>query len=232
MILYINGDSHSAGAEAVNNYCFVEDDPKYWRERGNQTPHPDNLKVSYGNILAGMINATLVCEAQSAGSNSRIIRTTRQYLQKNIPDYIVIGWTTWEREEWYDVDEDRWYQVNASGVDVVPPKWSQRYKEFVINVDWDKKILYWHEQIWLFYQELKQLQIPFLFFNCDLSFKDINIDARYDWGKNYLDPYSETFSYGKYLIQSGINPNKWYHFGPEGHSKWANYLLPHLTKLL
>ncbi len=27
MILYVNGDSHSAGAEAVNDYCFAQDDP-------------------------------------------------------------------------------------------------------------------------------------------------------------------------------------------------------------
>ena len=44
MILYVNGDSHTAGAEAVNPYAFAEDDPNLTHL--GRLPHPDNLAVS------------------------------------------------------------------------------------------------------------------------------------------------------------------------------------------
>ena len=115
MILYVNGDSHSAGAEAVNTHAFAEDDRLYWG-LGRQ-PHPDNLRASYGCHLANHLGAILECDAESASSNKRIIRTTEEYLETNPkPDLIVIGWSTWEREEWYDSETDRYWQVNAGGI--------------------------------------------------------------------------------------------------------------------
>ena len=96
MILYVNGDSHSAGAEAVNQHCFAKDDTNY-RHLG-RVPHPDNESVSYGALLADNLNLTLQCSAESGGSNTRIIRTTRDYLKNNpTPTAIIIGWATWER---------------------------------------------------------------------------------------------------------------------------------------
>jgi len=41
MILYVNGDSHTAGAEAVNSHAFADDDPAY--KHLGRLPHPDNL---------------------------------------------------------------------------------------------------------------------------------------------------------------------------------------------
>jgi hypothetical protein len=247
MILYVNGDSHSAGAEAVNPACFIVDNWKYnynndvknsfefWKDEINWAPYPDNLNVSYGQILANRLGAQLHCHARSAGSNDRIIRTTYEYLNDHIPDFILIGWSTWEREEWYNDEDREWYQVNGSGIDSVPEKWTNRYKKYVTEIDWNTKLEEAHEKIWNFHQDLKNKSIPHLFFNCHLTFYDLlknNKDCYKDWGPNYIFPYSETFSYGKYLIQAGINPNKWYHFGPDGHLKWADYLLPHLTALL
>ena len=72
MILYVNGDSHSAGAEAVNDYCFAEDDPFYYAL--GRIPHPDNERASYGCNIANELFAILHCDAESASSNSRIIR--------------------------------------------------------------------------------------------------------------------------------------------------------------
>ena len=53
MILYVNGDSHTAGAEAVNPHAFAEDDPTY--EHLKRLPHPDNLAVSWGKRLSTML---------------------------------------------------------------------------------------------------------------------------------------------------------------------------------
>jgi hypothetical protein len=236
MIIYVNGDSHSAGAEAVNNHCFAGDDSKYWQWNMRWEPHPDNLRVSYGRVLADMLGANLYCQARSAGSNDRIIRTTKEYLANNRPDAIVIGWTTWEREEWYDEETDFWYQVNGSGIDSVPKKWETRYKEFVISLDGDKwveKTIDAHEKIWQFRDYLENLKIPYLFFNCHLAFDHIVSNVpRYEWGENYLDPYNSDASYLNTLCQLGFAPNKYSHFGTDAHKKWAEILHSHVTKIL
>lgn len=247
MILYVNGDSHSGGCEAMSPDCFLEDNwPHYsknidptllaiWRDEIKCAPTPENINVSYGKIVADKLGAELHCHARAAGSNDRIIRTTREYLENFAPDLIIIGWSTWEREEWYNEENNTWYQVNASGTDHVPAKWKDRYKNFVINIDWPKKIKEAHEKIWALHQDLKNKNIPHLFFNCHLSLRGIR---KYpdsivkDWGFNYIHPYSLTFSYGEYLIKQGHDPTKCYHFGPDAHRKWAEFLLPWLTRLL
>jgi hypothetical protein len=134
MILYVNGDSHSSAAEAVNRHAFAHDDSKYWQSEFFNKPHPDNLAVSYGKKLADAIGAELHCGALAAASNYRIIRTTKEYLQDNKPDLIVIGWSTWEREEW--LHNDIYWQVNAGGVghdwpDVI----KERYVSYISNLE-------------------------------------------------------------------------------------------------
>ena len=102
-LLYVNGDSHSAGAEIAGPWCFAEDDSRHGKL--GRVPHPDNLKLSYGQLLADKMNCRLICDAESASSNHRIIRTTLkqliglQSMPVVRPDFIVIGWSTWERKE-------------------------------------------------------------------------------------------------------------------------------------
>ena len=57
MILYVNGDSHAAAAEAVNPYSWAEDDGLYYGL--GQQPHPDNERVSFGCEIANSLNAIL-----------------------------------------------------------------------------------------------------------------------------------------------------------------------------
>ena len=236
MILYVNGDSHSAGAEAVNNHCFAGDDSKYWQWNMRWEPHPDNLRVSYGRVLADSYGANLYCHARSAGSNDRIIRTTKEYLAKNRPDVIVIGRTTGEREEWYDDETDFWYQVNGSGIDSVPKKWETRYKEFVIGLDnkkWTEKTIEAHQKIWEFRCYLETLNIPYFFFNCHLAFDGItDLVPVYDWNENYLDPYNFEASYTNRLAQEGFIPTKHDHFGADAHRRWADILHWYVTRIL
>jgi hypothetical protein len=136
MILYVNGCSHTAAAEAAVSYGWAVDDGQYWR-RGKE-PHPANLAVSYGRHVADALGAELVCDASAGGSNDRIIRTTKSWIENN-PDklkdtFMILQWTTWEREEW--LYQGTWYQVNASGIDIVPDELQERYKNYVVNVDW------------------------------------------------------------------------------------------------
>lgn len=227
MILYANGCSHTAAAEAVVPDCFAVDDGKAGIDR---RPHPVNLAASWCTKLAEKLNAQLVCEAESASSNDRILRTTKAWIDNN-PEklsqtFMVIQWTTWEREEW--LHNGVWYQVNASGTDWVPADLHTRYKEYVVNHDYWTKTLEWHEKTWALHNQLTGLGIPHLFYNGWSTFSDIQ--DRQPFGKNFLGPYDRDLSYNSVLINNNfkwVTPNH-YHFGADGHCFWADYLLQYI----
>ena len=85
MILYVNGDSHAAGAEAAVPHSWAKDDEFFWGL--GQRPHPENERVSFGCELANQLYAILQCDAQAGGSNARIIRTTREWLHSQDLDW-------------------------------------------------------------------------------------------------------------------------------------------------
>lgn len=226
MILYVNGDSHSAGAEAVNDYCFAEDDPFY--HALGRIPHPDNERASYGCNIANELFAVLHCDAESASSNARIIRTTRQYLETITPDFVIIGWSTWEREEW--LHDGVYWQINAGGVgNDWPDPIKQLYKDYVVNLDWLERTKLAHKQIHEFHTELQELGIPHLFFN---TYSDFHTEEPVDWHDSYVDPYDPEMTYWKWLTNQGFESNSSFHFRADAHRKWAEFLLPRLTTLL
>jgi len=236
LILYVNGDSHSAAAEAVNAHAFAEDDPLYWA-LGRQ-PHPDNLRASYGCELANQLDAILVCDAESAASNARIMRTTRKWLLDNPTAYrdmlMVIQWSTWERQEW--LIDGSYYQVNASGIDVVPESHQQQYKEYIANIDYGKTVVDAHEAVWNFHQELKLLGVNHIFFNGNSSFQGLVSGSQKNWGTSYIKPYDSFGTYNWWLTNNGfetVTPDSW-HFGEDAHSAWADFVLQYIidNKLL
>lgn len=226
MILYVNGDSHSAGAEAVNSYCFAEDDPFYYAL--GRIPHPDNERASYGCNIANELFAILHCDAESASSNSRIIRTTREYIKNNKPDAVIIGWSTWEREEW--LHDDTYWQINAGGVGSDwPDAVKEKYTHYVANLDWNKATQQAHNQIHELHTELSDLKIPHLFFN---TYNDFRTQDPLEWHDSYIGPYNPDMTYYKWLSDQGFESNQSYHFRADAHRKWAEFLLPRLTRLL
>lgn len=229
MILYVNGCSHTAAAEAVVPDCFAEDDGKHGIDR---RPHPTNLAASWGAHVARDLDMDFVCEAESGGSNPRIIRTTREWIANNADQLdnvlIVLQWTTWEREEWFH--RNKWYQVNASGQDYVPGILRERYKEFIANVDWWENTLKAHETIWEFHQELLNQSIRHLFFSGHSTFSDI-YNGQHNWGRFYIDPYSRSSSYHNWLLENGgtyVNPQS-YHFDAKSHRLWADFMLNYIN---
>lgn len=224
MILYVNGDSHTAAAEAVNSYAFAEDDPKL--EYLRRLPHPDNLAVSWGRLLSENLKAVFHCDAESAASNDRIMRTTRQWMQDHAKDLnrtlMIIQWSTWEREEW--LHQGTYYQVNASGIDDVPEDLRTRYKEFIANVDWNTKTTFWHQKIWELHQELESMNVPHVFFNGDSDFSKVS--DRQDWGSSYVGPYDPKQTFSAMLKQKydTVAPNS-YHFGQAAHRFFARFML-------
>ena len=228
MILYVNGDSHAAAAECVNSHSWAIDDPIYWG-LGKQA-HPDNERVSFGCELANWMNAILYLDAQAGGSNQRIMRTTRNWLdqQDRVDDiFVVIQWSTWERQEWFH--EGEWWQVNASGIDHLPLELQDQYREFVIGVDWQRVTESAHRAIWEFHRELNMQGIRHLFFNGNNHFG--SIQTQHNWGSNYIAPYDPAQTYTNVLKNNGfttVSPESW-HFGPDAHCFWGEYLLQYIN---
>ena len=227
MILYVNGDSHAAAAECVNPYAWACDDAMFWG-LGKES-HPDNERVSFGCELANWLYAILYLDAQAGGSNARIVRTTRAWLaqQQKLDDvFVVIQWSTWERQEWFHNND--WWQVNASGADQVATELATKYKEFVASIDWDQATQQAHQEIWQFHNELKSLGIRHVMFNGNSHFE--GIDQQYDWGASYIGPYDHTKTYDFVLRQQGfatVTPESW-HFGKDAHCFWGEYLLQYI----
>jgi hypothetical protein len=229
MILYVNGDSHAAAAECVTPHAWAEDDGMYWGL--GQQPHPDNLRASFGCELANQLNAILVCDAQSGGSNDRIIRTTRSWISQNqsslTDSVVVIQWSTWEREEW--LHKGVYYQVGASGTDSVPVELQEKYRHFIVGLDWTEKTRQAHDQIWRFHQELCEQGVRHVMFNGNSHFAQAQ--NRMDWSGHYLRPYDPECTYDCVLKNNGfatVSDTSW-HFGPEAHCFWAEYLLQYIT---
>jgi hypothetical protein len=228
MILYVNGDSHTAAAEAVNPHAFAMDDGQLFYM--GRAPHPENFAVSWAKRLGDALRAGIHCNAESASSNTRILRTTRKWLEKirNLDEVLmVIQWSTWEREEW--LIDDVYYQIGASGMDDVPEDHQQRYKEFVVGVDWKQKTLQAHNDIWQLHTELEDLGVNHIFFNGNNDFSSIK--ERKDWGTSYIDPYDPEGTYNARIRAKGIQtvmPNSW-HFGKDGHSFWNRFMLQYIN---
>jgi hypothetical protein len=228
MILYVNGDSHTAAAEAVNPHAFAEDDPDLFYL--GRAPHPENLAVSWGKLLSLTLKSGFRCDAESGSSNSRIIRTTRDWLKNSdltrLDLLVIIQWSTWEREEW--LHNGVYYQVGSGGIDHVPQDLQEKYRHFVIGTDWQLKTEQAHEEIWQFHLELKKQKIKHIFFNGNNDFSKITKQKK--WGKDYIGPYDSNQTYDAIIRSKGIDtvmPESW-HFGQNGHSAFHRYILQYI----
>ena len=233
MILYVNGDDHTSAAGAANDFAFANSDIRFVAQ--GRRPHPDNLDVSWGMRLSKKLGLGLKCDAESGSSNDRIYRTTFDFIKslklRGKPYTVaVIGWTTWEREEWYDEESREWLQVTASGTDTVPDKWQTRYRQYIAGLDYKKKETEAHSRIHDLHMKLYGAGIPHLFFNAMWHFSGYQ-DNKTDWHDCYLSPYDPELCYSEWASLNGFGTRD-QHYGPEAHSAWAEVLAKRLTPLL
>jgi hypothetical protein len=228
LILYVNGDSHTAAAEASNPYVFACDDGEGELWRLGKRSHPDNDRVSWGFRLANLLESAYVNDSESASSNFRIMRTTRDWLASNTHLWddvlLIIQWSTWERQEW--LIDGEWYQINASGQDQVPDGYQAQYRQYILEVDWTRCTQDWHHRIWMFHCHLRQRNIRHVFFNGNNYFGEVPL-VEQDWQTSYMHPYSRSGTYDQILRDNGyqtVNSNSW-HFGPDAHCFWSQYVL-------
>lgn len=218
-MIYVNGDSHSAGADIIPGICFAQDDPRYLAY--GRRAHPEAVVQTYGYHVANNFNQGFFCEAESGSSNDRILRTTKQYIEntknKNNIGFIIIGWTSWEREEWKHGEE--YIQITASGTDSVPESMQEEYKEWVLKQTPEEcrlKKQLWYNRIWNFHCELKEQGIRHLFFNSVNRF----INDNNDWGTNFIPvPYSEWLTNQGFKTVENSN-----HYGANAHRAWGKYI--------
>jgi len=209
VILYVNGDSNSAGAECTDN-------DKIWPV-----------------ILAKKLECKLINEAKGGASNPRIMRVSSNALAKSDRNTIaVIGWTSWEREEW--VYNNQYFDVNAGGHDVLPLALQERYKQWVINQGPEEQIRKSksiHEQIHRLHRSLKDRRIPHLFFNALMPFQHKLEDPQHNnWNNNYLGPYNNNLSYYWYLKNQGWTPTDNNHYTEDAQAVWADILYNYIQE--
>jgi hypothetical protein len=207
MILYVNGDSNSIGAE-------IKDKTHAW-------PY----------LLAKQLRLTLVNDAKVGGSNPRILRTVSNFTtHTNTKDmFVVIGWTSWEREEWQQGNV--YYDVNAGGHDNLPPDLELKYKIWVTEQNQnarDYKSQVTHEHIHKLHRHYREKNIPHLFFNALMPF--CHSGKHLDWHNNFLGPYDNDLSYYWYLKKAGFIPTALNHHTESAQAEWANVLYKHIQE--
>lgn len=216
MKLYVNGDSHSCGHDAGG--------PEF----------------SYGKHVADALGYEFICDAEPAVGNDRIIRRTREYLAHTRPDFVIIGWSTWEREEW--IHDGISYHVTASGLDDVPKELKIAYMEWVIKYadkeNQRQKENQNYNKIWDFHIELISQNIPHLFFNTFSWFMyRLGYDRRdplLDYGPYYVNPYSQNTTYYHWLHNNGFKlvDSRFHHYDATAQKAWADYILPKVKEVL
>ena len=220
MILYVNGDSNSAGTEMKNS----ED--------------------CYANQLATRLNATLINDSYAGASNDSILNKTQTYLQKckinnSYPDLVVIGWSSSEREDWFVNGEYKSinsFNVNTDGLERLPEwdYWSKNKAGWLSNdPSYETQMVkYWNTKIFNFHLELEYLKIPHLFFNAIYSFNTFGPVYTYDWNNTFYKPYDKSSAMIKWADANGyqqITPGHW-HYEKDAHTEWTNILYDTLCK--
>ncbi len=177
--LYTNGCSWTAGHG-------IQD---HWSLSHLTTEEAWNFLSTYSwpTVLAKLLDVEHVNQAQGAGSNKRMVRTTIDWLhryprEKYSSLLVVLGWTTVDRNEFYIKENEEnqgWCMCNASqlistyGYPLVP----NFSKGFMNDVDdWHKSYLanifnyqanytYFFQEMWLMSNLLENLGIKYIFFN-------------------------------------------------------------------
>jgi len=99
MILYVNGNEHSAGAKLVNSYVWANADKAYWALEDR--PHPDNLIVSWSSRLASLAKLSLMNDCRSNASITSIIERTNEWIEgrQSSDIFVVIGFPSIAEDE-------------------------------------------------------------------------------------------------------------------------------------
>ena len=195
----------------------------------------ENKDLSMAGFITKLYNATATNLSASGASNDRIYDSTWQYLQTNsAPDLVVVGWTSYDREQWYFNNE--FQEINRLDVGQrIPEEFRQRYQFWKNHVEHDpdwRRIMgyYWHNKIYNLHMWLYERKIPHLFFHTFDSFVIPDQKEHLNWHHNFFNPYNQNYCYISWCNEHGykqITPG-WYHYNEDAHAKWANIMIEYM----
>ena len=217
--LWVNGDSHTAGSYS-----------------------PKNVDNPFAKQLAETFNLEYTNIAQPGGSNQRILRTTTEALPDLDPadTLILIGWSSWERTEWYW--DNQWHAICGDPGYQIPdfakPRWQKHtdhyHRQFDDTVSdhdlWTKSKEQEHA-IYVFHKLLENLGYKFLFFlGCDNSMRwesTHEFSSQLPWlpGTWAHDPYTPT-GFSPFCREKGHLRDALWHYGQAAHDDYAEFLMP------
>jgi hypothetical protein len=206
--LFVNGCSHSAGDGT------------------------SRLAHSWPNQLAMLLNADLINYSLSGASNQRMLRTTREWARNMTHEhqyFIIIGWSTWERQEWYC--NQQFYQINASGHDGLPRDLHDAYKEYVGKLDDQSYVSAaknTEQEIYQLAQQLQRPNVKYLFFNSFMQISETLKNHR--WDHRYMTPFGNELNYFEYLKNVGYQHDENYHYGDDAQQAWAQVMFQYIKK--
>lgn len=199
--LYANGCSWTAG-NGIEHDLTLQHIPLVERySLLQQYAWPKRL----GDLL--QVN-NVINDAEGAGSNNRMVRTTIDFLLKYPKDkyktlFVVLGWTTVDRNEIYleEGDKKGWCKFNATqpvSSHTAPYFRPDFSKGFLYKIDdWQKEYIAefqniymsfhnYFQQMYLMKNLLENLKIKYLFFNSLNGYYKLNeIDVKTEF-KNYI----------------------------------------------
>jgi hypothetical protein len=224
--LYVNGDSHVAGAYQ------------------NEMYQPN---ISFAGVLAEKFQLNYVNEALAGGSNNRIIRTSKKYLEKADPEttLVFIAWSTFERTEWFFQNE--WHQI--SGQPLYQPThrqklnklWKDYTDAFWNDTNEKSSIFYLSRSIEFQYyikefsEWLSKRKFKHLFCHSHSSFFYKPSGFEIKWDNNvwlFDDPYNNSITFCSKSVESGYKPDEHWHFNRDAHSHYAIYIEKEIEKFL
>jgi hypothetical protein len=208
MILYVNGDSNSAGTDLTD------------------------ISRSWPHILSRQLDCDLINHASPGASNAKISRTLQEFINQYTGDvndiFFIVGWTSWEREEW--IYNGQFFSVNAGEKINLTPELNNRYKQWVTEQNFEtmcSKSKYWHDEIYKWHTWFLTNNIRHLFFNSVMSFQYEVVPSdqfHVAWEENFLEPYDSDYSYYHYLKNHGYPQTKYCHFLEPAQEVWAKVL--------
>lgn len=221
-MLYVNGDSHTAGTYLTTR---------------------ENHDECFAGLLAKKMKCQYLNEAMAGGSNARIIRTSKEYLRKNGDQdtIVLIGWSHPIRTEWF-IDGE-WLQIAPGELYEVnkDPELHDKWQDY-INTLWDSKFdsvnlnrAVEHQYMiadfskWLYDRGMKHL-----FFHGHNSFFYKKNVFEIEWTRNpWLKgkPYDPNMAFCNYSESRGHVADQWYHFSMEAHKDYADFIETELSVL-
>lgn len=242
-ILYVNGCSHSCGAEI--SY------PKSHRTN-------EDLSNSWAGQLASKYNMIHVNHAIGGQGNDGIFSNTVQSVLNLLDTHhpkeilVIIGWSSFERTEY--VYDNKLYRF-VPGCQELPlfKKWPlpvrNAFENWILSVDYHSNMNKFSLIYFNMINFLKQYQLDYYFFNaiqqvikpkynllhelhqnkpCEKLFNLIELD------KNYLEPYQPKMTYYNYMRSryDGHIDGRNHHFLANAQSDWANVLDQKIQHLL